>query len=104
MLPARPHGSQDTAPNTPEQVRDVMRRAGLAVVDAEEVPCPFVYQDVETAWRALGATGLFRHAIGALGVAVVRAEFDRHFPAPTADSRVVRHHNVFEFSIGKTLA
>ncbi|QXJ21840.1 methyltransferase domain-containing protein [Actinomadura graeca] len=103
-LPELPQGSGADAPNTPEQIRGVMRGAGLEPAETAKVPCPFVYRDVEAAWRALGSTGLLRFAVDRLGEPAVRDLFDAHFRPAVLPDGTVRQENVFEYSIARTPA
>lgn len=103
-LPRPPAGSQENAANTPTQVRAAMLGAGLEPRHVEVVPCPFVYRDLETAWRALGSTGLMRFAVAELGEPAVRELFDAHVvPSVLADG-TVRQENVFEYSLARVPA
>lgn len=98
-LPQPPHGSQADAPNTPGQIRAVMTQAGVEPARTEKVSCPFVYPDLETAWRAIGATGLLRYAVSELGEQAVRQLFDTHFRPAVQPDGTVRQENVFEYSV-----
>ncbi|MDX3386255.1 class I SAM-dependent methyltransferase [Streptomyces niveiscabiei] len=100
LLPAPPAGSDGA--NTPAAVREAVTRAGLRVGAVREVPCPFVYPDLETAWEALGATGLLRHAAAVVGEERVRDVFDRHMrPSVRADG-TLRQDNVCEYTVAGT--
>ncbi|MGI5282717.1 class I SAM-dependent methyltransferase [Nonomuraea polychroma] len=103
-LPELPHGSQDDAPNTPEQIRSVMRGAGLEPDWTGEVPCPFVYDSLDAAWLALSSTGLLRFAVARLGEPAVRDLFDSAFVPAMRDDGTVRQENVFEYSIARVPA
>jgi aromatase len=100
LYPERPHGAHEKAANSPEQVRAAMRGADLHIVRSGEVSCPFVYPDLETAWRALGATELVQGAVALRGESGVREVFDRHFAAAVRPDGSVRQENVFEYAVG----
>lgn len=100
-LPEPPQGSQPDAANTPEQIRAVMRKAGLDVTETREVPCPFVYRTLGDASRALFSTGLLRYAVAQLGEQRVRELFDSHFRDSVREDGLVRQENVFEYSIAR---
>ncbi|MEU4834417.1 class I SAM-dependent methyltransferase [Streptosporangium sp. NPDC023615] len=103
-LPELPHGSQGDAPNTPEQIRAVMRAAGLEPERTGEVSCPFVYESPQAAWLALSSTGLLRFAVARLGEPAVRDLFDTAFAPAVRDDGTVRQENVFEYSIARVPA
>ena len=100
LYPELPRGAHDKAANSPAQVRAAMEAADLRIVRTGEVSCPFVYPDLETAWRALGATELVQGAIALRGEPTVREVFDRHFARAVRADGSVRQENVFEYAVG----
>ncbi|MFG3253173.1 class I SAM-dependent methyltransferase [Streptomyces sp. NPDC048172] len=99
LLPEPPDWSGSSSVNTPTEVRETVRRAGLPVTFVKELSCPFVYPDRETAWRALSATGLLRQASATAGEDAVRKVFDEYVnPSVRPDGSVVQH-NVCEYTV-----
>ncbi|MGW2225654.1 class I SAM-dependent methyltransferase [Streptomyces formicae] len=101
LLPEPPAGSGTDAANTPTEVRRAVRGAGLPIVFTKELSCPFGYPDLTTAWSALGATGLLRHASSVAGERTVRAVFDRHFRGSVRADGTVVQHNTCEYAIAR---
>ncbi|MFD0691993.1 class I SAM-dependent methyltransferase [Actinomadura fibrosa] len=100
LYPAAPQGAHAKSANRPEQVRAAMRGAGLRLTDAGKVACPFVYPNIDIAWRALAATQLIQGAIALHDEATVHRVFDRHFAQSVQADGTVRHENTFEYTIG----
>ncbi len=66
-----------------------------------EAPAPFVYRDLETAWRAMISAGPLVRVIEVAGEPAVRKVFEDVFrPSLQPDGRVIQH-NVFRWVISK---
>ncbi|MFE0173510.1 class I SAM-dependent methyltransferase [Streptomyces sp. NPDC059002] len=101
LLPEPPAGSGGDAANTPTEVRGAVRGAGLPIVFTKELSCPFVYPDLDTAWAALGSTGLLQHASSVVGADTVRAVFDRNFRGSVRPDGSVVQNNTCEYAIAR---
>jgi SAM-dependent methyltransferase len=74
----------------PGKLEDVLAAAGLTPSDDDEIECPIVFEDVDTAERAFMGAGPTQLAIGNAGVSAVRvAVHDAFEPFVEADARVV---------------
>ncbi len=101
IAPPPPGAPAPLAVSTPGVVEDLLDAAGLAVEGTREIECPFVYPDLATAWRGMGASGPFRKAIETAGEDAVReAFFDAHAPYRRPDGSY-RQENVFRYVIAR---
>jgi SAM-dependent methyltransferase len=80
-------------------VEELLADAGLSQEAAGEVPCPFVYPDLATAWRGQASIGPFRRAIEIAGEKVVHDTFVEvlnHYRQPDGS---YRQENLFRYVI-----
>jgi SAM-dependent methyltransferase len=99
VAPPPPGTPAPLAISAPGVVEELLTSADLDLRTAVEVPCPFVYPDLATAWRGNKAGGPLRRAIEAAGEAVVRRAFEQaHAPHRRPDG-TYRQDNVFRYLI-----
>lgn len=73
LLPAPPAGGGPFALSTPGKLAGVFQAAGLHVIAAGEVDCPFVYPDFETLWRGVVSAGPFQAMLRVLDADLMRS-------------------------------
>lgn len=80
-------------------VEGLLAGAGLVPVDGDEVDCPFVYADLDSAWRAHFGGGPLQKAIQVAGEPAVRAAFDGAHAGSRQPDGSYRQDNVFRYVI-----
>lgn len=73
LLPAPPAGGGPFALSAPGKLAGVFQAAGLHVIAAGEVDCPFVYPDFETLWRGVVSAGPFQAMLRVLDADLMRS-------------------------------
>jgi len=104
LMPPPPPGSADAHPGAlsrPGELANLLKRAGLQVVDEGEVACPFVFPDAEISWRAHRSAGPNQMAIAHSGEAAVRAVYADVDRTHTRPDGTIRYENVFLWAAGK---
>jgi SAM-dependent methyltransferase len=98
LMPPPPPGSQPGHPgalSAPGALAAALERAALRVVDQGEVPCPFVFPNVDVSWRANASAGVNQLAISHSGEAAVREALGAADRAHRAPDGTIRYKNVF---------
>jgi hypothetical protein len=96
-MPPPPPGASPPHPgglSEPGALGDVLKAAGLRVVEEGEVACPFIFPSTEATWRGNASAGVNQGAIARSGEAAVRAfdaEADRAHMRPDGS---IRYNNV----------
>jgi SAM-dependent methyltransferase len=102
LMPPRPPGAGGPfALSEPGKLESLLEAAGLEPSAAGEVDTPFVWADVETAWRANCAAGPNVMVINHAGVESVRQAFDQAMTPFIAADGTVRLDNVFRYAVGR---
>jgi SAM-dependent methyltransferase len=101
MPPPPPGAAGPFALSEPGKLEALLEQAGLEPIGAHEVDTPFVWPDLETAWRANCSAGPNVMVINHAGVDAVRRAFDEVMTQFTQPDGTVRLDNVFRFAIGR---
>lgn len=104
LMPPPPPGAPPAKPgalSVPGALAAAVERAGLRVVDAGEVACPFVFPDAEVSWRANASAGPNQLAVAHSGEAAVRAAFAEADGEHTRPDGSIRYDNVFLWVAGR---
>ncbi len=104
LMPPPPPGASPAHPGAlsqPGALAEVLKQAGLRVVQQGEVVCPFVFPDTEISWRANSSAGVNRAAIAHSGEAAVRAVYANADRAHMRPDGSVRYENVFLWVAGE---
>ncbi len=101
LLPPPPEGAPGPfALSAPGALERFVEAAGLVPQETHDVPCPWVYEDLDTAVRGLGSSGpatLARRQVGDEAVDQALAEsVQPHLDVATG---IVRLENVFRFVV-----
>ena len=97
-LPTRPSGGGPFALSQPGTLEDLFHQAGLNVVNAGEVDCPFTYPDRDTFWRGNVAAGPVQGMLTATDEDTLQeAAMQAIEPFVQADGRVIIGPNVFRY-------
>ena len=83
----------------PGVVEGLLEKAGLTVVDGAEVPCSFVFRDLDHAWTAHTSAGPLQKVIDTVGPAPVREVIDAVLEADRKPDGSLRQDNVFRFVV-----
>jgi len=100
-LPHPPASGGPFALSAPEMLERVMNTIGLKVGGGADIPCPFVYPDLATAWRAQIASGPSIAAIRAIGLERFRAALMPVLESFRKPSGEIRIENVWRFVLGR---
>lgn len=104
LMPPPPPGATPPHPGAlskPGALADVLKGAGLRVVDEGEVDCPFVFPSAEVSWRGHSSAGVNQAAIAHSGEAAVRAVYADADRAHMRPDGSVRYDNVFLWAAGE---
>jgi len=104
LMPPPPPGASPPHPGAlsePGALADVLRGAGLRVVEESEVACPFVFPSAELSWRGNSSAGVNQAAIAHSGEAAVRAVYADADRAHTRPDGSIRYENVFLWAAGE---
>jgi SAM-dependent methyltransferase len=88
-------------PGPPGTVDGLLREGGFAVVDADDLSCPFRYADPETALRGVLAAAPFVSASRRLGEAFVRQTVAARLEAYRRADGTFRLDNVFRWVLAR---
>jgi SAM-dependent methyltransferase len=99
LAPPPPGTHAPLAISTPGVVEELLTGARLVEVGTGEMPCPFVYPDLETAWRGQASIGPFRRAIEIAGEDAVRRVFTEALEPHRQPDGSYRQHNVFRYVV-----
>jgi SAM-dependent methyltransferase len=102
LAPPPPGTPAPLALSTPGVIEDLLTATGLTTVAAGEVPCPFEYPDLATAWRGQASIGPFRLATETAGEEAVRQAFTEELEPFRQSDATYRQHNVFRYVIAHT--
>jgi SAM-dependent methyltransferase len=80
-------------------VEELLEKAGLRVTGGGEVPCAFVFADLDQAWRDHTAAGPLQKVIDVAGAEAVRAAMDSVLEADRKPDGSYRQDNVFRYVI-----
>lgn len=104
LMPPPPPGAPPPHPGAlsePGALANVLKDAGLRVVETGEVVCPFVFANGETSWRGNSSAGVNQAAIAHSGEEAVRAVYAAADRAHTWADGSVRYDNVFLWAAGE---
>ena len=99
LAPPPPGVHAPLAISTPGVVEELLADAGLSPTTSGEVPCPFVYPDLETGWRGQSSIGPIQRAIEIVGEAAVRDTFVEVLDRYRQPDGSYRQDNVFRYVI-----
>lgn len=101
LLPPPPPGAGGPfALSAPGALDELLRTAGLTAVGGDDVATPFEYADVESAWRALAASGPGARAVRTVGESAARETIGAVFARYQRPDGRVRLANEFRYVIG----
>jgi SAM-dependent methyltransferase len=102
LLPPPPPGAGGPfALSAPGALEALAEKAGLAPIQADEVPTPFVYADLETGWRATAASGPATRAIQAAGETALRHTVMPVLEKYQQPDGSIRLDNAFRYLVSK---
>jgi SAM-dependent methyltransferase len=104
LMPPPPPGAAPPHPGAlsePGALAAVLKRAGLRVVEEDEVACPFVFSSAEASWRGNASAGVNQAAIMHSGEAAVRAAYANADRTHTRPDGSIRYENVFLWVAGE---
>lgn len=102
LMPAPPPGAAGPfALSEPGRLEAMLERAGLTPTMTRDVSAPFVWDDLETAWRANRAAGPNVMLINHAGEDAVRAAFEQGIADFIQPDGTVHLDNVFRYAIGR---
>ncbi|HXF70877.1 MAG TPA: class I SAM-dependent methyltransferase [Thermoflexus sp.] len=104
LMPPPPPGATPPHPGAlsqPGALANILREAGLRVVEEGEVACPFVFPSTEASWRGNSSAGVNQAAIAHSGEAAVRAVYANADRAHLRPDGSVRYDNVFLWAAGE---
>lgn len=97
-----PRSGGPFALSKPGILEGLAESAGLTVLDAGEVNCPFVYPDFETYWRGLSASGQHQGVIRRFGADTLKSAMQQATaPYITADGGVGIGPNHFRYILAQ---
>jgi SAM-dependent methyltransferase len=104
LMPPPPPGAPPPHPGAlsePEALANVLKGAGLDVVEEGEVACPFIFASAEVSWRGNASAGVNQAAMSHSGEAAVRAIYAQADRAHMRPDGSVRYDNVFLWAMGQ---
>jgi SAM-dependent methyltransferase len=102
VLPPPPPGAGGPfALSTPGALEGLLADAGFSPLGSNDVETPYVYLDLDAAWRSIASAGPGKRAIEHAGLEATRAAVVPAFEAHAAEDGVVRLSNVFRYAIGQ---
>lgn len=85
----------------PGTIEDLLKGAGLTLIESGETRCDFTYPSLEICWRAQRSSGPLQAAIKAMGEARVRSAFEEAVKSHTDTSGAIVLRNIFIWAAGK---
>jgi SAM-dependent methyltransferase len=101
LPPPSPGAVGPFALSAPGKVEALMEQAGLQPTISGSVACPFVYPDVETAWRGISSPGPYVVAMRHSGEAAVKSATLASLAPFATPSGGYRQNNQFRYVIAK---
>jgi SAM-dependent methyltransferase len=80
-------------------VEELLVKAGLQVVDGDEVPVPIAFDSLDDAWRAHSSAGPLQKVIDTVGTEKVRAVIESVLEADRKPDGSLRQDNVMRYVI-----
>jgi ubiquinone/menaquinone biosynthesis C-methylase UbiE len=94
--PGTPAPLQVSAPGI---VEGLLESAGLTLSGGGDAACPFIFSDVDHAWKAHSSAGPIQKVIGMVGAEKVRATIASVLEADRKSDTELRQDNVFRYVI-----
>lgn len=100
VLPEAPRGGGPFALSAPGILESLVEKAGLTILNTDEVNCPFIYPDFETFWRGNSAAGASQAHIRLIGADKLKSAM-RQASAPyvAADGSIDIGPNYFKYIV-----
>ena len=107
LMPPPPPGVPAGKPGAlsePGALAALLEQAGLRIVGEGRVACPFVFPDLEGAWRTNASAGVNQLAIRHSGESAVRAAFEAMDRRRMRPDGTIRYENTFLWTAGERAA
>jgi SAM-dependent methyltransferase len=98
-LPKPPTGDGPFALSVPGVLEGLLEQAGLTVLDADEVDCPFEYADFDVFWRASASGGPVQGALKSVSEETLKGAAHRAIEPFQADDGRIRLVNRFRYVV-----
>ncbi len=100
-LPEPPPGDGPFGLSSPGTLEGLIQQAGMSVIAADEVECPFVYPDADTFWKANISAGPLQAAKGKVGEEDLRTAVLAAVTPYLTDDGGLRFENIFRYVTAK---
>ena len=97
VLPEPPKGPGPFALAEEAALEGLVEKAGLTVIGGSSTDTPFVYPDLETAWRGQKSAGPIQRVIQTVGEDALKAVLMPVYEKHRTSSGEVRFNNAFRF-------